>query len=76
LVKLVDDGEVRKFIIAEEWRTIEDHPRYEMSRAGIIRSVRTKKIRHEPNLGFRYYDGGVRKSIPIRVLLGRTFSDE
>lgn len=63
------------FIFIEEWRTLEDHPKYEVNHEGVIRHVVSKKIRNEPNGGFRYYDNGVRKSIPIRVLLDETFSD-
>jgi hypothetical protein len=73
---LIDDGqEPQKFILEEEWRALVDHPKYEMNRQGVIRHAVSKKIRNEPNLGFRYYESGVRKSISIRTLLGKTFPD-
>jgi hypothetical protein len=61
------------FSVVEEWRDIEDHPKYEISNLGTIRHKVSKKIRIEPNRGFRYYEDGVRKSIPIHILLDRAF---
>ena len=66
---------VNNFIVIEEWRAIDDHHKYEINRKGVIRNVQSKKIRNEPNRGFRYYDDGVRKSIPIRILLDTIFPD-
>jgi hypothetical protein len=53
--------------IIVEWRVIQVCPTYEISRDGIIRKVKNKRVRaKQPD--FRWVDDGNRKSVSVRKL--------
>lgn len=58
-----------------EWRTVKDHPDYEITRDGVMRKAKSGKVLADAVGNFRYRVDGVRKSVAIKKLRNKAFPE-
>jgi hypothetical protein len=67
-------GEGRNRVLVE-WRKLQVDPKYEINKDGVLRRIDTKRIPKDQSK-FRYFDGGVRRSISVRKLRNMAWSED